>query len=196
MKEAVATRLQWNLDRVKHLVAVYGQLKQTSGRPTVEQADILRAAVVFLHATLEDFLRGLLEWKLPLAAPGHLIDVPFVGKKSRANITLEDLAHYRGSSVDNVISRSVERHLERSNFNDPGEIDAVLERVGLSKQLLDPHRSELGPMMSRRHWIVHRADRDSRSGSGQQAAVALDVSTVESWINALSSFGNSVLQGL
>ncbi len=74
MKEAVATRLQWNLDRVKHLVAVYGQLEQASGRPTVQQADILRAAVVFLHATLEDFLRGLLdtEFVLELGLTGPL----------------------------------------------------------------------------------------------------------------------------
>ena len=39
------------------------------GRRSVQDTDILRAAVVLLHATLEDLLRSLADWKLPTAEP-------------------------------------------------------------------------------------------------------------------------------
>jgi hypothetical protein len=106
---------------------------------------------------------------------------------------LDDLASFRGSHVDDLISRSVADHLERSNFNDPGEVGSVLESIGLMRSLLDPYRDKLGPMMKRRHWIVNRADRNKATGSGQHAALGLQKATVETWSNAVRQFGTSVL---
>ena len=159
----------------------------------MDTSDILRSAVVFLHATLEDFLRSLLEWKLPTAQASYLKDVPLAGKKPRSTYTLDDLALFRGSTVNDLISRSVADHLDRSNFNDPGEVAAVLERIGLLPSLLDPYRGKIGPLMKRRHWIVHRADRNTATGSGQHAALGLQKATVETWLNAVKQFGTSVL---
>lgn len=157
---------------------------------------MLRAAVVFLHATLEELLRSLLEWKLPTAAARYLKDVPLAGRKPRSTFTLDDLTPFRGDSVDSLIARSVSENLERSNFNDPGEVDDVLERIGLQKSLLDPYRDKLGPMMKRRHWIVHRADRSTATGHGQSAPRHLDQASVESWSTALTQFGAAVLANL
>ena len=159
----------------------------------MDTSDILRSAVVFLHATLEDFLRSLLEWKLPSDQASYLKDIHLPGMKSRSSFKLDDLAKFRGSSVDDLISRSVADHLERSNFNDPGEVSLVLENIGLVRSLLDPYRDKLGPMMKRRHWIVHRADRNKATGSGQHAALGLQKATVETWSKAVRQFGISVL---
>ncbi len=159
----------------------------------MDTSDILRSAVVFLHATLEDFLRSLLEWKLPTAQASYLKDVPLAGKKPRSTYTLDDLALFRGSTVNDLISRSVADHLDRLNFNDPGEVAAVLERIGLLPSLLDPYRGKIGPLMKRRHWIVHRTDRNTATGSGQHAALGLQKATVETWLNAVKQFGTSVL---
>lgn len=90
------------------------------------------------------------------------------GKKPRSTFTLDDLVPFRGSTVDDLIAQSVESYLERSNFNDPGEVDQVLVRV--ASTLFDPYRDKLGPMMKRRHWIVHRADRNAAAGRGHHAA--------------------------
>jgi hypothetical protein len=163
------------------------------GRRPVDTSDILRSAVVFLHAALEDFLRSLLEWKLPSAQASYLKDIPLKGKKPRSTFTLDDLAHFRGSNVDDLISHSIADHLERSNFNTPGDISSVLESIGLMRSLLDPYRDKLGPMMKRRHWIVHRADRNNATGSGQHAALGLQKATVEAWSIAVRQFGTSVL---
>lgn len=196
MKTEIETRFANNLERVEHLVAVYESATGGAGRRAVDTSDVLRAAVVFLHATLEDFARSLLEWKLPTAAAPYLKEVPLAGRKPRSTFTLEDLAGFRGSTVNDLISRSVADHLERSNFNDPGEVDAVLERIGLTAKLLDPHRDKLGPMMKRRHWIVHRADRNTATGSGHHAARGLQKATVETWTTAVKQFGTDVLAQL
>lgn len=158
MKAELEERFNQNLDRVTHLVAVYEAEIAGRGRRGVETTDVLRAAVVFLHATLEDLLRSLLDWKLPLAPAKHLSDIPLQGKAARTKFTLDELAVYRGRTVDDVIALSVSASLEKSNFNDPGEVRDVLEKIGLRSDLLTPHRKVLGPMMARRHWIVHRAD--------------------------------------
>jgi hypothetical protein len=156
MKTEIENRFNGNLERVEHLVALYETLTTGPGRRPVDTSDILRSAVVFLHATLEDFLRSLLEWKLPSA-------------------------------------QAIADHLERSNFNNPGDVSSVLESIGLMRSLLDPYRNKLGPMMKRRHWIVHRADRNNATGSGQHAALGLPKATVEAWSIAVKQFGTSVL---
>jgi hypothetical protein len=166
------------------------------GRRAVAEADVLRAAVVFLHATLEDLLRSLLEWKLPQASAHHLKDIPLEGKKPRTSFTLDELAAYRGTTVDDLIKRSVSASLEESNFNHPGEVDRVLDRIGLPRATLDPYRGKLGPMMQRRHWIVHRADRNTASGRGHHSARPLQQTTVETWRRALEQFGGDVLKSL
>jgi hypothetical protein len=52
-------------------------------------------------------------------------------------------------------------------------------------------------MMSRRHWIVHRADRNLADGrKGQQVAQTLSVRQVTIWINTVKAVGNDVLARL
>jgi hypothetical protein len=196
VKADIESRFFGNLDRVKHLVETYQASATGSGRRAVDTSDTLRAAVVFSHATLEDLLRSLLSWKLPSAAPAHLKDIPLSGKKPRSTFTLDDLAPFRGSTVDDLIAQSVESYLERSNFNDPGEVDQVLVRIGLTSALFDPYRDKLGPMMKRRHWIVHRADRNTAAGRGHHAARTIQQTTVEAWSDALSNFGTDVFDKL
>lgn len=55
-------RFQENLTRVDHLLKIYEETAPgTQGRQPVERTDLLRSAVVFLHASLEDFIRSLAE---------------------------------------------------------------------------------------------------------------------------------------
>lgn len=196
MKIEIHERFTQILNRVNHLIEVYAVMASGQGRRDVETTDILRAAVVFLHATLEDLLRSLLEWRLPTAAPEHLKEVPLEGKKARTSFTLDELAVHRGKTVDDLIARSVSANLEDSNFNHPGEIERVLEKIGLPKNLVDSYRNQLGPMMKRRHWIVHRADRNTAIGIGHHPARSLQQAAVRAWRRALEEFGSLVLSKL
>lgn len=190
----IRDRFQANLSRVKNILAIYqSNTGKKRGRRGIQETDLLRGAVVLLHASLEDVLRSLAEWKLPSASPGSLADIPLAGIKRGTRIGLQELAMYRGRTVDEVISDSVKEHLERSSYNHPGEIKVVLERIGIDPRFGDAYSPELAAMMSRRHWIAHRADRNTLRGSGHHSVKSLAGVVVSRWIEAVEKFGLDLL---
>jgi hypothetical protein len=114
IREDINNRFQANLTRVRNILAVYSSGSgKRSGRRGVQETDLLRGAVVLLHATLEDLLRSLAEWRLPMALPEALAEIPVAGTKRGARIGLQELAGFRGQSVDEVIANSVREFLEK-----------------------------------------------------------------------------------
>ncbi|HEY5959570.1 MAG TPA: hypothetical protein VIV60_23605 [Polyangiaceae bacterium] len=197
MKEEIGRYFRGNLERVLALVTTYEDMSPgVSGRPTVARTDILRASVVFLHASLEDLLRGLLRWKLPIADAKCLEDVPLYGEKLR-KLTLADIAQHRGMTVDDLVADSVASWMEHSNFNNLNEVASVLSKLDLPKpeiqKLTSRHGANLEAMMKRRHWIVHRADRNGAQGSGQFVARSLHPDAVRAWASSVRVFGEGVL---
>ncbi len=197
MREEIDARLHANLARVRAIVGVYQERAGAgSGRRPVEIVDLLRAAVVFLHATMEDVLRSGLEWKWPDAAsPELLVDVPVVGNK-KVKIELADLIAHRGKTVDEVIRLSIVAQLERSNFNNVGDLRTAVARMGLDPNLVIPYQGELAAMMGRRHRIVHRADRLDEVGSGHHGAASLGQSFVMHWVDAVDMFCTDLIAKL
>ena len=195
MKAEIQSRFGDNLARVESLVTAYEAqvaTRGTQGRVAVTTADLLRAAVVFLHATLEDLLRSALDWRLPLAAPEHLSKVPLVNCKKGGHepyCDLSDLAQHRGKQVDVILQESVTAFLADSNFNNPGQVVGVMTSLGVASAILDPYKNTLGPMMARRHWIVHRADRNDMPGQGHYVAKSISPMTVRKWRDAVRDFG-------
>jgi hypothetical protein len=189
-------RFQDNLARVRRMVETYesgaGKGKE---RRSVSQSDLLRAAVVILHATLKDLLRSLCEWKMPGANPEAFGDVPLVGTRGKTRFGLPELAAFRGKTVDDVVTRSDNDFLEKTNFNHPGDVKVALERIGVDSGSVNPHAWTLAAMMTRRHWIAHRADRTPRTGPGRHAA-SLANAIVTYWIRAVERFGNGLLSRL
>lgn len=117
VKVEIQRRFEGNLARVNSLVELYDAQVPGQGRAAVSRTDLLRAAVVFLHASLEDLLRSALDWKLPDAAPEHLAAVPLLnctkGGDREPWCDLSDLALHRGKTVDLLLSESVSaRELE------------------------------------------------------------------------------------
>jgi len=101
-------RFYSNHDRILHLVLLYQeQYGSGSGRRKVYKTDLLRAAVVFLHATLEDLLRGLAQIYLPNSDRDALDEIPLVGLVRRhsrpGKFGLGSLASHKGKSVDKLI---------------------------------------------------------------------------------------------
>jgi hypothetical protein len=189
--ESHGGRLGQNLARVRSLVSVYNQRHGTGrGRRRVADMDVLRAAVVFLHASVEDFLRSMAAVQVPLASEDVLNAVPLVGSLSSRpeKFFLGKLAAFRGYSVDEVIRRSVAQHLERTTYNSAAEIAALLRGMGVDVSRVEKYFPALEEMIQRRHRIVHRADRVEQLGRGRHHAKPLAVSTVENWIMAAQGF--------
>lgn len=125
-----------NLARVDRLVEAYKEdAGPGQGRRSVGTIDLLRAAVVFLHATLEDVVRSPQTARWPDTQDrAHLerVEVLLAPGSTTEKVTPADLPGHRGKSVDDVIRQSIEAHLERSSYNNLGDLKTALARSGLN----------------------------------------------------------------
>lgn len=196
MLEEIRDNLKQNLARVENLVSTYESHPnaQGKGRKSAEVLDILRAAVVLLHAALEDLLRSIAYWKLPTATRDVLNDIPLVGLGANPKkFLLGDLVAYRGKKVEEIFTESVNAYLENSNFNNTDEIASLLTNVGIDVTKVNGTFGNLQDLMKRRHQIVHRADRQMQvAGSGDHEVRGINKQTVRGWAADVNTFANAL----
>jgi hypothetical protein len=197
MKTQIEAQFVDNLDRVRNLVRIYEVDLATvsAGTRGKYKTDVLRAATVLLHATLEDLLRSLAYWKLPRAPSAILDNVPLAGRSANQKFSLSALADHRGKTVDELIEKSVDAHLERSSYGNTAAIASVFLQIGLDIRPVQNLLVDLEVLMSRRHQIVHRADIDSTRGVGNRVNT-ITITSVEKWINTVAGFGAAALSQL
>ena len=187
MDASIRQRFDDNIDRVNQLIRLYEGLAVGSGRRPMNSTDVLRAAVVMLHAAQEDFCRSLAREMLPNAAGKVLEQVPLGGQNLRTpkKFGLAELAAFRGQTVADVIEQSVQEHLDRSTYNDPGQVKQLVDDLGGNSATLDVDWNSVGQMMARRHHIVHRADLNTNQGRGHHKAKSIGDSGVCGWVEAV-----------
>jgi hypothetical protein len=196
--EAKLGRLNENLLRAENLVNLYKSIhevtdgEQTEGITNIE-TDILRSAVVFIHASLEDFLRSISSAYLPWSSEKALNEIPLSGKewKRSDRFYLGELTRFRGMTINDVIQDSVDKYLEQSNYNNTYEIAKLLENLGIKPNEINENFEILQQMMKRRHRIVHRADRLDANSSGQLEEI--EDETIKQWIDITKDFGGKIL---
>ncbi|MGM0578380.1 MAG: hypothetical protein ACQEXJ_21830 [Myxococcota bacterium] len=133
-RDAIVDNFSSNLARVQSLLDVHDAIGTPGpGRRTTAQTDVLRAAVVLLHASLEDLLRSSSEQLLPGAEPHVLseIGLPRGDGTSVERFRLGELARFRGDRVDDVIRAAVMAKLERSNYNNVNQVAGALDGLGV-----------------------------------------------------------------
>lgn len=197
MKEAIQARFEANLNRVDNLVEIYQrETGGARGRSSVHESDLLRAAVVLLHATLEDLVRSLSEWKLPDRPADNFKDIPLYRReeKSTDKFTLVDLAASRGRAVSDVVTESVHAWLAHYSYNGKEQLAFALNRLGLTGDAFHQFDDDLDAMIKRRHLIAHRADWNQTLGTGQHHARSLQSATVRRWAGKVRSFGMILLE--
>jgi len=189
-----------NLGRASSLLQLYYDLnKGKRGRKRTEQTDILRSAVVFLHATLEDYLRSVASVYLPQANAESLNDIPLLGSTDTGRaekFSLGKLSSFRGKTVEEVITESVHSHLSRTSFNNIHDIVHLLTSMSISTKRIEQYFPELEKMIKRRHQIVHNADLMERPFKGVQKPSSIDYAQVKKWINTLTGFTSSLMAEL
>ncbi len=190
-----------NLGRIKNLLNLYENLTGNQrGRRTTQSTDILRSAVVFLHATMEDFLRSLLKLRLPLEIEPKLKDIPLYGPTrddKQAKFSLAYLSKFRGQTVDEVVEKSVHSYLDRQSFNNSSDISASLMRIGLYiTPAMQSCYSVLDNMIKRRHLIVHQTDKEIRRGRGFHSTKSISTRDVKLWIKRVDTFVKEILNQL
>jgi len=197
-------RLCSNLSRVDSLIDLYDFLSNMLShyeeaaeqdlvlkmkRPP-DPLEILRAAIVFLHASLEDVLRSIAAKHVSHSNPDLLKDVPFLNSGIRPKkITLTDLLQYQGETIEGLINKSVNQWLEHRSFNDCNDIAAFLQRIEIDCTACSSEFAALDEMIKRRHKIVHNADRrDVYDESKHPILESTDRGTVEMWRESVQNF--------
>lgn len=208
-------RLSQNLSRVDNLISVHEALEmmmekhlEQFKKEDVEKAlkdvkeeevertlhdldDILRSAIVLLHASLEDCLRTIALEHLSRADPDLLKDIPLagVGNLRKTRFGLGDLVPHRRKTIADVIESSLDQWLHHSSFNNTTDLAAMLNRIGIDPETCNASFSSLDEMTSRRHRIVHNADRASDAdGSGNPGTTPITRDTVAQWRGAVEAF--------
>ncbi|MCH5378113.1 MAG: hypothetical protein JJ992_29510, partial [Planctomycetes bacterium] len=77
--------------------------KISTGLSGYDASDVLRSAVVLLHATLEDLLRTVASAHLPRADNEFIRKMPLAGKPRSGKYTIGDLVQHRGKTIDDVL---------------------------------------------------------------------------------------------
>ena len=154
------------IDRIATLLSVTLMILQPTSLPLTDRQkqdvaqEILRAAVVLIHAQLEEFLRTMARVLLPEADESCLNEIPLVGLGGRKEkFFLGKLVQHKGKFVDELLRDSVSEYLEHSNYNSTEEIAILLNTLGFEPSQHNEAFPAIQRMIERRHQIVHRADR-------------------------------------
>lgn len=194
MIDTIVNRFNANIARVDNLVRLYEQTHgHGRGRRSIGANDILRAATVLLHASLEDLLRSIARWRIPIAGDPVLNKVPLAGSPGRfEKFGLGALAAHRGKTIDEVIRESVREHLERTSYSSTEEIGSFLQAIGVAVAQVNARFADLDAMTRRRHHIVHQADHNPERGRGRHRARQISVHDVRKWITAVRQFAQAL----
>lgn len=198
MREQIRLRFEDNIGRAQNLVVVYREIAgQGQGRRPVHSTDILRAAIVFAHAALEEVFRGLATWKYPAAGEQVLNEVPLVGLTEHSRpekFFLGKLANHRQKTVQELINESVRSYLGSFTVNNTTDISGFLRKISVDPDAVSHEFAQLTELISRRHHIVHQADRNDIPGRGNHRARGINPDDVARWLGATTRFVTQVLE--
>jgi len=181
-----------NYGRVENLIRLYEDVtKGKRGKRSNSQIDILRSAVVFIHATMEDGMRSIGRFYLPNSNRDIIDKIPLVGINNSGKAEkfyLGRLAEHSGKIVDEVIQESIESHLDKTSYTSTSDISAALSSYGINQESIKPLYPTLEAMIKRRHHIVHKADKVYSPGPGKQYAKSLSAKQVRKWNDTTNHF--------
>jgi len=175
-----------NIDRVNNLNALFGIAKNTRKRPTIKEADILRASVVFLHSALEDYIRGILVEFIPKQSDIKTLNsISLLGSEGRPEkFSLGQLKDYEEQTVKDLIEASVKEHMSKISFNNCTDLSSWLRKISIDVSRFHQF-DKVDNMILRRHKIVHEVDTNRTYGRGNHSATSINLPTVNSWLNAV-----------
>jgi hypothetical protein len=207
--EAQVERLVQNLVRTQVLVRLYREisalpsltanLQSPQGQNEDVLADLLRSSVVFVHATLEDFLRSIAAVLLPFSEESMLNEVPLVGTSGSGRpekFFLGRLASHRGKTVLELIQESVRDHLLTTTYNDTTQIASLLRGLNIDVEKVRDAFPRLDELIRRRHQIVHRADRLEHRRDPHEAVEGIAAEQVEEWISVVQGFMATIISDI
>ncbi len=194
-----------NIRRAQNFIALYNSAteKRGPGRRDTLTTDILRAGVVFLHSTLEEYLRSIiLDKKIAMLNTTEadfrtvLTNVNLVGentgKSSGKRYALGEFWDVKDKTVIMIVEEALRDKVSYMTFNDYSQIVASLSNVGIQLSTNFNPDGIIDNYIKRRHKIVHEADNNSAHGPGNYRATSINANTLTAWINAANALVSDI----
>jgi len=200
---------QVNLRRAENFIKLYKNAvaNRGSGRTDTLSTDILRAGVVFLHSTLEDYLRSIiLERKQRLLTENEagykkvLDDVSITGENNRRGegkkYKLSELFKVKEMNVIDIAKEAIKDKVNCITFNEYSDIVSYLATVNIAPTKSHNSNAFIDNYIKRRHKIVHEADKNPSRGRGNYAFAAINAGTLSAWITAVDGLVRDIEEQL
>ena len=131
--------LQSGLMRADSLLALYELVRKAGldtgkGGAAARSADILRAAVVLLHGSQEEYIRGVLRCSMvERGSADAWKKIPLANLDGRAEkFGIDKLLEFRDQAVNNVLEESLRQALDKASFNSYTEIVGRFKAIDVS----------------------------------------------------------------
>lgn len=177
-------RFDNNLKRVESMCSIYMLIKQSLGNDKNQEykyTDILRASVVFMHSSFEDYFRAVIIKKIIENGSRDSFDEIGLPAESRnKGFKLKDLLEYKDLTVKELIEESVNGYMSKQSFNDFSQICGYAKKIGLDMSKYTEERT-ISIAIERRHKIVHEADMKPNK---KESLSNIRIDTVKKWIKA------------
>lgn len=196
---------QINIRRAQNFIVLYNSATENRGpgRRDTLTTDILRAGVVFLHSTLEDYLRSIILSKKIAMLSTTEADFRAVlanwnlvgdntGKSSVRKYALGEFWEVKDKSVIMIVEEALRDKVSYMTFNDYSQIVASLSTVGIKLSTNFNPDGIIDNYINRRHKIVHEADNNSVHGPGNYKATSINANTLTAWINAVNALVDDI----
>jgi hypothetical protein len=188
-------RFLGNLARCYRLLSIVRVHQQPPLDLIYPAADILRAAIVLAHASLEDLLRSVAGNRWTLISPEEVADeLPFPGS-GKVDGKFGSLLAHRGRSIDALVEESLckfqearYQYLDRLTLNSVDDICALLRKIKVDHSMFRREFARIAWLITRRHKVVHNADLSSEDLSQPPPLSPDDVERIFKGIDALSEF--------
>lgn len=194
-----------NIRRAQNFIMLYNSATENRGpgRRDTLTTDILRAGVVFLHSTLEDYLRSIiLSKKIAMLSTTEadfkavLANVNLVGdntgKSSVKKYTLSEFWDVKDKPLIMIVEEALRDKVSYMTFNDYSQIVASLATVGINLSTNFNPDGIIDNYINRRHKIVHEADNNSAHGPGNYRATSINANTLSAWIKAANDLVSDI----
>jgi hypothetical protein len=170
----------------------------------IEQQDLLRASVVFLHASFENYFRTVIIDYLKTNKQNTNVKLPEMGLPNAENPRTEkfyisQLLPYLGKNVNSLVDEAIENHMNKISFNNFNDICTWTNTMRIDLRTfkaVDGYSEKLEKLIKRRHKIVHEADKSSGSNTENEdektRAARIQKGSVDTWIKVVACLVNCI----
>ena len=202
----ICKKLDYNMGRATDLIRLYeltvenrkfGTCGFEMKRESIAHEDILRGALVLLHASLEEFFRSILKWRV-CNVDCELITKHLIHGGKAIKLKKIKGCNLSDAEIRNLIKDEVNIFLRKEyRIGKGNKLVRSLKAIGVDeKDVEECSFCYLREMICRRNNIVHNADRETFATERSHSVTPIGVETITKQASEIRSVRKFVIDNL